>query len=381
MNEDVGHTLVHYLYTGTYQILKLPSVSQDARTIARYKRSVNAYFLAKKFGLKGLEVLAERQVACCDGEVSIFDVLDATKEVHQQLSGDGIWLLDLKDYLKKELQAAFRRDETVFATEEFLDRVGNNKEFSRALMKSVVDIYTEKIVSTAKNAENESAASVSPPVDLEPAKTVWIEEAVDIKRVEEPAYVNDFARVGEPDPAEELACEDEPTFMEKHHCMEKLAYTEEPKPREELPCWEYPAFAEEPPCAEEVPCWEDPACEEPEREEDIVCVDEPAIFVTPTHVYPPWGQSKSAFSKAPIARSAGFTVAEPEEATPIADLPGDRTESLPTHLLGEEDKEDPREVKDSGTRSDEFGFWPRVQKTKGKRGKKNSTVPDFVTSF
>src|SRR5438034_1497253 len=45
VDEDLGHTLVHYLYTGTYQTLKLQDASVDtmSKRITEYRRNIQLY--------------------------------------------------------------------------------------------------------------------------------------------------------------------------------------------------------------------------------------------------------------------------------------------------------------------------------------------------
>lgn len=55
------------------------------------------------------------------------------------------------DYLTK---AAFKADETLLSRQCFLDRIGKAKNLDKALVKSIVEIYTNKIGSTVNKEES-----------------------------------------------------------------------------------------------------------------------------------------------------------------------------------------------------------------------------------
>ncbi len=62
LDEDIGHTLVHYLYTGTYQTLKPRDVSGEVERITGYKRNVHLYCAARTYGPGGLELLVKGNI-------------------------------------------------------------------------------------------------------------------------------------------------------------------------------------------------------------------------------------------------------------------------------------------------------------------------------
>jgi hypothetical protein len=69
LDDDVGHTLVHYLYTGAYRTLKLRGVVQDIEKITEYKKSVLVYSAARTYGLNGLEMLAKTHMEILEEEI------------------------------------------------------------------------------------------------------------------------------------------------------------------------------------------------------------------------------------------------------------------------------------------------------------------------
>ena len=62
VDEDIGHTFVHFLYTGTYETLS-PRPCSDIHVVPReFERSVQVYRAAKTYGVHGLEELAKKYI-------------------------------------------------------------------------------------------------------------------------------------------------------------------------------------------------------------------------------------------------------------------------------------------------------------------------------
>ena len=98
------------------------------------------------FSLSGLKLLVKSNIRSFEEKISIFNLLDIVKEVYQKLSDDEIWFTD---YLTKKFKIVFNTDETLFSRQCFLNHFEKIKNLDKAMMKSLVKIYTDKIASTA----------------------------------------------------------------------------------------------------------------------------------------------------------------------------------------------------------------------------------------
>lgn len=147
VDEDIGHTLVHFLYTGAYQTLKLQDVSNDFEKAREYLRACSVYRTARSYGLYSLADLAVQNMELLDKESSLFQILDMAKDIYPKLLEDDVWF---PEYLKTKIKAAFEEDETIFTQERFLNYLGEAAAFSRVLAKIMVDTLTDKIKSIAK---------------------------------------------------------------------------------------------------------------------------------------------------------------------------------------------------------------------------------------
>jgi hypothetical protein len=70
VDKGTGHTLVHYLNTGQFEILRSASASKAAL----YKRSVLAYYASQICGISNLESLAKRQLESLMRDLSVIEV-------------------------------------------------------------------------------------------------------------------------------------------------------------------------------------------------------------------------------------------------------------------------------------------------------------------
>jgi hypothetical protein len=144
---DIGHTLVHYLYTGTYQTLKLQGVSDLSDSTTEYRRACLVYCTARLYELDSLAEHAVQNMKLFEKGLSIFQILKIARDVYPKLLGDEIWF---PKYLKTKIEIAFEADITIFAQEQFLNHFGEAASFNKVLVEIIVGILTCKITSTTK---------------------------------------------------------------------------------------------------------------------------------------------------------------------------------------------------------------------------------------
>jgi hypothetical protein len=155
MDKSIGHPLVHYLYTGTYQTLDDLNCSPAEQTHSEFKTAVLVYATAKKHELHGLEELAKDRIEHFGAELDIHDVVETIKDEYSKLLGDSTWFLD---YLKEKTRAAFEVDHTVFTKVDFFGRI-DDAALTKVLAKCVMELYEEK-VTRMLDAGNQPAPEV-----------------------------------------------------------------------------------------------------------------------------------------------------------------------------------------------------------------------------
>ncbi|QPH15604.1 hypothetical protein C2857_000048 [Epichloe festucae Fl1] len=78
---DIGHTLVHYLFTDTYQCLK-PKGPPHEKLTAEFTTSVRVYVLSRCLKSSHLEELAKIQIQRLGGRLPIRTVLDQVRKAY-----------------------------------------------------------------------------------------------------------------------------------------------------------------------------------------------------------------------------------------------------------------------------------------------------------
>lgn len=146
--EDAGHTLIHYLHTGTYETLQ--SRDGDDKT-AELRKDAHLYGIATKYDLPGLKSIAQQNIEIKQGAVAIIDVLDLAKDVFQILPETGDWFTL---HVKMEIEAALEVDEFLFGKTDFLELVGQVKSFDRFLMEIVGKVYIDNIAIMARKTHS-----------------------------------------------------------------------------------------------------------------------------------------------------------------------------------------------------------------------------------
>jgi hypothetical protein len=142
VDENTGHVLVHYLYTGTYQTLNNIDVSPIEGVNIEFKSAILAYVAAKTYKLHDLQQLAKHQIEHFGADMHIFNIIDTIKEDSPKLLDDTDWF---HDYLKGKAKIAFEADHTIFARDDFFDRI-NHGALGRLLIKCVVELYNDKVL-------------------------------------------------------------------------------------------------------------------------------------------------------------------------------------------------------------------------------------------
>ncbi len=145
MEEDIGHTLVHYLYTGAYETLNSPLDTTSLKSTTEYreyKRSVSVYYVAKLHNIHGLIDHAIANMEFFDKNLSIFEILEVTSMIYDKLPESETWLAT---YLEAKLKQAFVADSGIFVDKQFLNFIGKASSLDRALIKIIAQTYDRKL--------------------------------------------------------------------------------------------------------------------------------------------------------------------------------------------------------------------------------------------
>lgn len=105
ISRDVGHVLVHYLHTETYQCLRPHGSSVQERLQAELTTSVGVYAAAQEFNIQVLETLAKAEIERLGIEIHLPKVLDIVQNAYTGRYTTDPWLCG---YLKSSLQSTLQ---------------------------------------------------------------------------------------------------------------------------------------------------------------------------------------------------------------------------------------------------------------------------------
>ncbi|GLA90034.1 hypothetical protein AtubIFM56815_005583 [Aspergillus tubingensis] len=283
INEDIGHTFIHFLSTGCYETLKPTDLGPENCPWAReFERSVYAYHAARRYSIFGLEEHAKRYMLTFSEEVSTRQLLKTVSKVYSELPGHDSWF---ESFIRDKLAAAFEKDEFSFRYRVVRDGLGSDDDFNRFLMYTTLEIYADKLTSlreTAPNGHHQTNGHAEIPSEEKgPAEEKQsTTESPDDKDESSPRYSN-----------EPLSADDTPTVVNAVNSRPQspippsTAFLASPAQNgynwasscSDSPPREFPAFAPSPPLIRrETVDWADPD-PEPEREPSFRPETEPPI--------------------------------------------------------------------------------------------------------
>jgi hypothetical protein len=149
LDEDIGHTLVHYLYTGTYETLGTRNNLSSTDNHTEFKRAVSVCVAADTYHLPELQELAKTEANRLGMHLDVFGTVDAVGQNFGKSGKDMTWLFDC---LKEKIEAAFHEDHTTFVKNPIFER-SNNSGLNSFLAQSILNLYSDKI-STLLPAEH-----------------------------------------------------------------------------------------------------------------------------------------------------------------------------------------------------------------------------------
>lgn len=144
IDEDVGHTVVHFLHTGGYETVNSPLDEGRSDLAREYKRSVLVYHASRIWSLADLEVLSRQKMLHLDEELPVLEILRIMRGVFSSLPADETWL---PDYIQGNLQRSLRPNDPGLGLQEFYNVIGQDHQFDNAVMKMIIEILSIRIFS------------------------------------------------------------------------------------------------------------------------------------------------------------------------------------------------------------------------------------------
>ncbi|RAK97346.1 uncharacterized protein BO80DRAFT_415003 [Aspergillus ibericus CBS 121593] len=151
INPDIGHTLIHFLYTGTYQTIAPSTNDPYCNPRSReFECSVYAYQAARRYEITGLEDIAREYMCTFDDSVTTLEILNIARKVYTTLPSEDAWF---ETFVRDKLVSAFELDALQFRKDVAQYGVGTDVKFDQFLVAAVMEIYSQRIA-TLEDAVN-----------------------------------------------------------------------------------------------------------------------------------------------------------------------------------------------------------------------------------
>jgi hypothetical protein len=163
--------MVHFLYTGNYQALKVDA-NFDKIVPQSYMLGTCAYCAAARYKLPGLVELAKEKIVSLGEDVSIFDVLSVARDHgFPLLPEDDTWY---SAYVEGALNSAMAEDPEPFRKPDFITQVEGNSKLLQVVWKTVMSNYAQ--TSTKSAAKDDEIATPTVETNLEPYEPASAED-------------------------------------------------------------------------------------------------------------------------------------------------------------------------------------------------------------
>lgn len=100
INAAVGHVIVHFLYTGTYQCLQPEESSPHEKKSVEFKTSIRAYIAARAYEIPVLAKLASMEAEILGDDLDFPTVLGVLEETYPRPPVDDAWI---SEYLRARI--------------------------------------------------------------------------------------------------------------------------------------------------------------------------------------------------------------------------------------------------------------------------------------
>ena len=281
VHEDVGHTLVHFLYSGSYETIDSPLEEGESEIFREYRKAVLAYQASRTYKLLALETLAKRYIELFGEGLTMPDILQITRKIFPKLPEDETWLPNHIKLRLKQLLVSGGSESDLDALHKVF---GEENSFESVMTRMMLEILSHRLrhrdnIEDSSNQHSQINNCVDEAEDIS-TKEPWV--AVQSKESQ-----SDYLLVEsypEPEEAPAEAYPEEAAAAENYPEPEEAAaeaYPEEAAAAESYPEPEEAAaeaYPEEAAAAESYPEAEDaPADAYPEEAADVYFAREESL--------------------------------------------------------------------------------------------------------
>ncbi|VUC37383.1 unnamed protein product [Clonostachys rosea] len=236
---DVGHILVHFLFTEKYQYLGLRRQTKD-EVLDEFSTALLACSAAKTLELPGLFRLAKEQLEIVGNQLKLTSIVRAI----EALRPSPINILEVAAYLSSRVERLVKSsssDTSRIMSDELAEPTTASEVLLRCILQLQVapstvkdestqaeDVVISDISNTEVGGSEEPPAQESLTMETHNLATVGIEKAVAEESRAEEAFVKEASPIKAATPNEEPVPIEEPVPVDELVPIEELVPTEEP---------------------------------------------------------------------------------------------------------------------------------------------------------
>lgn len=142
VHEDVGHTLVHFLYSGCYETIDSPPDEEQSEIAREYRKAVLAYQASRTYKLSGLETLAKGYIEYFGAAMTTLDILQITRNTFAKLPEDETWLIN---HVKLCLQQLLASEQSKSDLDALYEVFGQEHSFESVMTKMMLEILSSRL--------------------------------------------------------------------------------------------------------------------------------------------------------------------------------------------------------------------------------------------
>ncbi|KAL2127665.1 hypothetical protein VTI74DRAFT_10336 [Chaetomium olivicolor] len=158
--EDVGHVLVHYLHTGTYESLKPKPTDTMSRQICELKTSIQSYAAARAYDLPDLMRLAEAKIDKYGEGLPLPALLEVARDAYPTLTEGDAWFLD---YLRSKIRPHLKDPKSLLGS-NLLDQISGILSPHKVLLRTVLELFCERIVVRSEPTTSPNPSTIASPI-------------------------------------------------------------------------------------------------------------------------------------------------------------------------------------------------------------------------
>ncbi|EGO61663.1 hypothetical protein NEUTE1DRAFT_116183 [Neurospora tetrasperma FGSC 2508] len=141
VSEEIGHVIVHYLYTNKYESLKPVGADKLAKQIVELKTAIKVYVLARAYELPDLVRLAERNIEKFGDGMALPTLLEVASDAYPSLVDTDQWFIG---YLKKRIRLHLNDASSLLGT-DLLNRLSHILSPNKILLRIVLEVCCEQM--------------------------------------------------------------------------------------------------------------------------------------------------------------------------------------------------------------------------------------------